>query len=174
MVAVGTKAGRRPRQAPLTVGWREWVALPTLGLPAVKAKVDTGARTSALHAFYVDAYEVGGLHRVRFGIHPLQARKDIVVDCAADIVDFRQVTDSGGHREMRYVIAAPITVGDMTWPAEITLTNRDDMMFRLLIGRTAMQGRLVVDPRRSYVLGAIPADVYPHRRRAPTRARSRA
>ncbi|MSP81894.1 MAG: ATP-dependent zinc protease [Alphaproteobacteria bacterium] len=173
MARVDSRASTRLRPAPLTVGWREWVALPSLGLPAIKAKLDTGARTSALHAFYVDPYEVGGLHRVRFGIHPLQGRKDIVVDCAADIVDLRQVTDSGGHREMRYVIAAPLTLGDITWPVEITLTNRDDMLFRFLIGRTAMSGRLAVDPRRSYVIGALSTEAYGRRRPTPVRKRGR-
>ncbi len=174
MARVGSRTASSPQPAPRMVGWREWVALPTLGLPAIMAKIDTGARTSALHAFYVDPYEVGGLSRVRFGIHPLQGRHDVVVDCAADIVDWRRVTDSGGHREMRYVIAAPITLGDMTWPAEFTLTNRDDMAFRLLIGRTAMHGRLVVDPRRSYLMGRLPIAAYAVRRRVRARVPGRA
>jgi hypothetical protein len=167
-------------EARVTIGWREWVALDTLRLPAIKAKIDTGARTSALHAFYVEPIEVGGRQRVRFGIHPLQGRTDIEVHCVADAVDYRQVTDSGGHREQRWVIAAPIRLGDRVWPIEITLTNRDDMMFRMLVGRTAMGRRLVVDPGRSYVLGQADAGVYPppprrHRaakkRKAPTGSR---
>ena len=137
----------------MVVGWREWVAIDALRLPAIKAKMDTGARTSALHAFYVEPVTIAGRTRVRFGIHPLQRRTAVKVHCIADAVDFRRVTDSGGHREMRWVIAVPIRVGGRTWPIEVTLTNRDDMMFRLLIGRSAMGARLVVDPARSYVLG---------------------
>lgn len=170
--AVRAKAppGRAKRPA-LAVGWREWVALGSLGLPAIKAKMDTGARTSALHAFYVEPVEVGRKRMVRFGIHPVQRRKDIEVNCVAEIVDYRSVTDSGGHREMRYVIRAPLSVGGRTWPVEITLTNRDDMMFRMLVGRTAMRA-LVVDPRRSYVTGALSTDCYP-RPRARRKAKRR-
>jgi hypothetical protein len=174
MGRTGSKPDQRPRPAPALVGWREWAALPSLGLPAIKAKIDTGARTSALHAFYVDPYEARGLRRIRFGIHPLQGRTDVAVDCAADIVDYRQVTDSGGHRELRYVIEVPIALGGMTWPAEITLTNRDDMMFRLLVGRTAMAGRLMVDPRRSYVLGPLSIEAYARPSRAARPGRRRA
>jgi len=163
------KSSRTRAAAPkLAVGWREWVALGSLGLPAIKAKMDTGARTSALHAFYVEPVEVGRKRMVRFGIHPVQRRRDIEVNCVAEIVDYRPVTDSGGHREMRYVIRAPLTVGERTWPVEITLTNRDDMMFRMLVGRTAMRANIVVDPRRSYVLGVLSTDCY-----GRTRARRR-
>ncbi|MEX2647745.1 MAG: RimK/LysX family protein [Alphaproteobacteria bacterium] len=151
-------------KTPLVVGWREWVALEALGLPAIKAKIDTGARTSALHAFYVEPITIDGRTRVRFGIHPLQERTDIEVNCVADAVDHRRVSDSGGHRELRWVIRAPLRIGGESWPIEITLTNRDDMMFRMLIGRTAMPRRLVVDPARSYVLGKPPA--IPYRRRS--------
>ncbi len=162
--------GRTGSRVPaLVVGWREWVALEALGLPAIKAKIDTGARTSALHAFYVEPITIDGRTRVRFGIHPLQGRTDVEVNCVADAVDHRRVTDSGGHREMRWVIRSPIRVGTETWPIEITLTNRDDMMFRMLIGRTAMTRGLVVDPARSYVLGKPSA--IPYRRRPRTRVK---
>lgn len=147
----------------LTVGWREWVAIDALRLPAIKAKMDTGARTSVLHAFYVEPLTIEGRTRVRFGIHPLQRRKAIQVHCIADAIDHRRVTDSGGHREMRWVIAVPIRIGGRTWPIEITLTNRDDMMFRMLIGRSAMKARLVVDPTRSYLLGRPPPAPYDRR-----------
>jgi hypothetical protein len=140
----------------LLVGWREWVALPRLNLPAIKAKVDTGAKTSALHAYCIERSRARGRDWVRFGIHPLQRRSDIEVSCIAPLIDQRQVSDSGGHREIRYVIETPIRVADREWNIEITLTNRDTMLFRMLIGRSAMQGWLQVDPSLSYATGKRP------------------
>ena len=132
------------------VGWREWVALPELGLVRIKAKFDTGARTSALHAWDQVVYEVDGAQWVRFQAHPVQNNDAHVVDCAAPLADCRWVTNSGGTRERRNVIRTPISIGGETWTIEITLTNRDEMGFRMLVGRQAMRGRLIVDPMRSY------------------------
>ena len=137
----------------LTFGWREWVALPELGLARIKAKVDTGARTSALHAFEVRPFTAGGRQRVEFKLHPLQHDDDTVIVCIADVIDERTVTDSGGHKEKRWVINTPLSIGPYSWPIEITLTARDDMLFRMLLGRTAMKGLARVDPARSYVVG---------------------
>lgn len=134
------------------IGWREWLALPELKIPAIKAKIDTGARTSALHAFFVEPYEQDGLAMVRFGVHPLQRRLDVELLCQARVKDYRQVSDSGGHREKRYVIETGVLVGTLTKRIEMTLTNRDNMRFRMLLGRTALEELLVV-PDRSYLLG---------------------
>ena len=137
----------------LTLGWREWVGLPELGLPEIKAKVDTGARTSTLHAFELHTFSEGGKPRVRFKMHPLQKDSQVTVNCVADIVDERFVTDSGGHREQRLIISTPLTIGPWSWPIEMTLTARDNMMFRMLLGRTAIKGIAIVDPSRSYTTG---------------------
>lgn len=133
------------------LGWREWLALPDLGIDCIKAKVDTGARTSALHAFRVEPFSRNGEDWVRFGMHPLQYDPDVVVDCEARVLDRREVRDSGGHTEMRYVIRSTIVIGDAKVDAEITLTDRESMKFRMLLGRTAMRGSYLVDPARSYL-----------------------
>lgn len=134
-----------------TLGWREWIALPELGIEKIKVKVDTGAKTSTLHAFRIKPFKKNGKHQVRFTVHPLQRRMDVTIQCVADILDIRWVTDSGGHRERRYVIETLIAVGNETWRAEITLTNRDTMRFRMLLGRTAIKSRFQVNPAMSYV-----------------------
>ncbi len=151
------------------VGWREWLALPELGLPAIKAKIDTGAKTSALHAFYTEAYEENGIKMVKFGIHPIQRKLDLEVACHAPIRDYRQVTDSGGHKEMRFVIESNIVMGGCQWPIEMTLTNRDTMRFRMLLGRRAMENRVVVEPGSSYLSGKLrPLSLYQKQSESPT------
>jgi len=141
----------------LTLGWREWMALPDLGLPAIKAKIDTGAKTSALHAYYTERYQLDGVDMVKFLIHPIQLNYDFHVECHTPIIDCREVTDSGGHREMRFVIESNIIIGSEQWPIELTLTNRDTMRFRMLLGRSAMDNRAVVDPGASYLNGKLRA-----------------
>jgi hypothetical protein len=136
----------------MTIGWREWLALPELKVPAIKAKIDTGARTSALHAFFVEPFSQEGQRMVRFGVHPLQKKLDVEIICEAPIKDFREVSDSGGHREMRYVIETVVLIGELPRQIEMTLTNRDNMKFRMLLGRTAMGGLQVI-PDQSYLTG---------------------
>ena len=133
------------------IGWREWVGLPALNIAKIKAKVDTGARTSALHAFSLKPFEENGKNLIRFEIHPLQHNTDNVISCMAEIVDKRLVTDSGGHEEERFVIETPITIAGQTWPIEITLTERENMLFRMLLGRSALRKRFIVNPARSFV-----------------------
>jgi len=141
-------------QQTVTVGWREWLSLPQLGIERIKAKVDTGARTSAIHAFEVDPYQKDGKTWVKFGLHPNQGETDTVLWCEAEVIDERNVTDSGGHTEKRYVILTELRLGTRTWPIEVTLTNRDNMLFRMLLGRTAMTaGNIVVNPALSFLAG---------------------
>lgn len=136
-----------------TVGWREWCALPELGLPLIKAKIDTGAKTSCLHAFSVEPFEKDGQQWVRFGMHPNQKDADTEIYCEAEVVDERDVTDSGGHKEKRFVISALLIIGEGQWPIELTLTNRDNMVYRMLLGRAAMKKKLIVRPESSFLLG---------------------
>jgi len=131
------------------VGWREWLALPQLNVPWIKAKVDTGARTSALHTCFVEEFTRDDRLWVRFVLHPLQGTSTPELTCEALVKDRRVVSDSGGHREQRYVIETLARLGNEEWPIEMTLTNRETMRFRMLLGRTAMD-RLLVDPSRSY------------------------
>lgn len=135
------------------LGWREWVALPELNINEIKAKIDTGARSSALHAFEIDPYRKDGRPWVMFAIHPVQNQTDVVIECHAPVKDRRIVSDSGGHKQRRYVIETPLVLGRSTINAEITLTNRDSMLFRLLIGRTAMNSRFIIDSNHSYLQG---------------------
>jgi len=135
------------------LGWREWVGLPSLGVPRLKAKVDTGALSSALHAFDLEEYRDGGLRRLRFTIHPWQddVEETIRVDCP--LVGERSVRSSAGHLEVRPVVAADVVVGAVRVQTELTLTNRDAMGFRMLLGRSAFRGRFLVDADRSFVQG---------------------
>jgi len=139
-------------QLPL-LGWREWVTLPELNLQHIKAKIDTGARSSALHAFALEPYRKGGQRWVMFAIHPEQKETDTIIECHAPIKDRRLVSDSGGHKQRRYVIESQLIIGQSLISAEITLTNRDNMQFRMLLGRTAMNGNFIIDPSASYLQG---------------------
>ncbi len=142
------------------IGWKEWLSLPDLGIPAIKAKVDTGARTSALHTFRLEEFSAGGQPMVRFGIHPLQRRRDIELFCEAPLIGRRRVKSSTGQVETRYMIETTVMLHRMRWPINITLTSRDSMMFRMLLGRTALEQRFVIEPDRSYLCGRALARSY--------------
>ncbi|MDA1089835.1 MAG: 30S ribosomal protein S6--L-glutamate ligase [Proteobacteria bacterium] len=144
----------------LVFGWEEWVELPGLGLPAVRAKIDTGARSSSIHAFMIEPYGRNNKPRVRFGVHPVPERPDIVVFCSADLVDQREITSSNGEVELRYIVLTPMRIGGQEWPIEISLTNRESMQYRMLIGRTALRDTIIVDPNLSCVQGKLSADLY--------------
>ena len=134
------------------VGWREWVRLPGLKVKKIKAKLDTGARTSTLHAFKVTPFTKYGASYVRFYIHPLQRKSKPEIKCVAVVIDSRHITDTSGRREERPVIRTILKIGRSRYPIELTLTNRDQMGFRLLIGRQALRRRYLVDPGRSFVI----------------------
>ena len=148
-------SGTGKNENKLIVGWREWVALPDLEIQSIKAKMDTGARTSALHTYFIEPIGDSIKPKVRFGIHPIQKSTKNVIICTADIIDQRQIIDSGGHPELRYIIQTSIFAGDRKWPIDISLTNREQMRFRLLIGRTAISNHLIIDPQLSFTLGRI-------------------
>lgn len=142
----------------LTIGWREWVSLPGLDVPAIKAKIDTGARTSALHAFDIErSTDATGVEFVDFSVHPLQRNNSILRRCRAPLVDTRRVTDSGGHTQERYFVSVDVQMGDRLRSIEMTLTQRHDMLFRMLIGRTALVSDVLVDPSQSFLCGRLAA-----------------
>ena len=139
----------------VVLGWREWLSLPDLGLAAVRAKVDTGARSSALHVDWLEPFELDGMPWVRFALHPVDARLP-GESSQAPVLDRRPVTDSGGHVTERVFIATRIALAGQSFVAEINLTSRRNMLFPMLLGRTALAGRFIVDPERSFVLGEHP------------------
>ena len=135
------------------IGWREWVGLPDLGISTIKAKVDTGARSSSLHAFDVAEFRRKGQTWVRFKVHPVQRRADSMVEAEAPILDYRSVRSSSGRASLRPVIETRLELLGVTWPIELTLANRDEMGFRMLLGRQAFRRRFLVDGGRSYCGG---------------------
>lgn len=135
------------------MGWREWMSLPVLGIDKIKAKADTGARTSVLHAFQVNLFARNGIKMVKFLIHPEQSSKEKIIQCESLLYDVRWVTDSGGHKELRPVIKTAVQLGQLNWEIEITLTNRDDMRFRFLLGRSGIPKNILINSTRSYLFG---------------------
>jgi hypothetical protein len=133
------------------IGFREWISLPELEMVAIKGKIDTGAKTSSLHAFDIKVVKRAGVRWVKFKVHPIQKNNELVVSCAAPLLDKRVVTDSGGHKEMRCVIRTIIKMGPLEKEIELTLTNRGTMKYRMLIGREALK-QFYIDPSQSYLL----------------------
>lgn len=143
---------RRRKHKPLQViGWREIIALPQLGIDNIKAKIDTGARSSALHAFQVERGDRHGKQIVRFQVHPIQRNSKITITTEAELLEYREVRNSGGIAQLRPVILTEIQLGNKKWNIELTLTNRDVMGFRMLLGRQAVRGEFLVDPGKSYI-----------------------
>jgi hypothetical protein len=135
------------------IGWREWVAIPDLGVHQIKAKVDTGAKTSALHAEDIRIVKKSGKRFVRFRIHPYQRNSQLEVEARVALIEKRQIRSSSGHETLRPVIVVPVLIAGSMVDIEISLVNRDMMGFRMLLGREALRGRFIVDPQRSFVLG---------------------
>ncbi len=149
--AADADTSAKKKRAKRIIGWREWVRLPDLNVGRIKAKIDTGARTSALHAYKITPFTKDGAAYVRFAVHPMQRQRKPEIMCVAVVIDHRGVTDSGGRVEQRYVIRTTLKLGKRRWPIELTLTNRDQMGFRMLIGRQALRRRYLVDTGRSFI-----------------------
>lgn len=136
------------------IGWQEWVSFPQLGIKHIKAKIDTGAKTSALHAEDIHIYKTkSGKYRARFHVVPLKTNRHYRIQAAADLLDQRYVRSSNGQRELRTTVLTTLHINDFTYPIELTLTNRDNMGFRLLIGRSALTKDFMIDPHRTFILG---------------------
>ncbi len=156
----------------LVVGSEEWCSFPDLGIPTIKARVDSGAKTSALHAINIAPFIKDDSNWVKFDINPIQNNSKTIIHCEAPLIDKRIVKSSSGYREQRYVIQTNLKIGESTWPIEMTLTNRDTMGFRMLLGREAMSGRILVDPEQQFLLGQPTSDglkeIYKNSEKAPS------
>lgn len=153
------KSDRKLTPPSKTIGWREWLTLPDLGVEAVKAKIDTGARTSSLHASHIRKFERDGKTWVRFDVHPLQKNSRICVHAEAEVLEFREIRSSSGHLDRRPVVVTTVTWNGESWPVEMTLSSRDKMGFRMLLGREAIRGRFAVDAGVSWYGGKPAASV---------------
>lgn len=158
------RVAKGPSPKPV-IGWREWIRLPDLGVDHIKAKVDTGARTSSLHAFDLEESMKNGTPHIRFLIHPEQRRSQPTIPVELPLVAQRRVRDSGGKTELRPVVTAVVELLGQRWPIEITLTRRDAMGFRMLLGRQAIRKRFLVDPGGSFYAGKRVRKKSPPRKR---------
>ncbi|HEY6942777.1 ATP-dependent zinc protease [Dokdonella sp.] len=145
----GSPIDASPAPDLVSLGWREWVALPALGIGAIKAKLDSGARSSSLHVEGIETFREGGVLRVRFLVR-VRRRSQRRVACAATVQDRRHVTDSGGHRSERWFIATQIEIAGRRIDMEMNLTDRGAMLFPLLLGRSTIGGHFRIDPALSY------------------------
>jgi ribosomal protein S6--L-glutamate ligase len=159
------------QDAQLVFGWEEWVALPGLGLPAIKAKIDTGAKTSALHAEAIEEFGSAAAPRARFVIRPAPRRPEIAVTCVAPIIDRRSITSSNGIPDVRYVITADLEIDGHLWPIEISLSDRRDMSYRMLLGRQALTAiGVLIEPGKSFVQPKLGFAHYPgYKSKKPSR-----
>ena len=170
----------KPRKSPVLrlrladeipiVGWREWVGLPDLGVDPIKAKIDSGARSSAIHAFRERITFEKGTPHVAFMVSPGQRGVSPPIECVSKILDEREIKSSTGHKQVRYVIETNLSLGGRVWPIELTLADRDHMGFRMLLGRQAIRGRCLIDTSRSYLDGHNYADITssrPNKRKSP-------
>ncbi|MEO1136308.1 MAG: RimK/LysX family protein [Pseudomonadota bacterium] len=151
MVESPDRKKKKKRDRPL-IGWREWAGLPDFEISGINAKIDTGAKSSAIHAFRIKEVMLDGEPHVEFYLHPVQRRKTPEIFCRAPVVDMRVIRSSNGQEEERYVIATKLRLGDRSWKIDLTLANRDAMGFRMLIGRDALRRKFLIDPGASYLL----------------------
>lgn len=146
----------REKEEKLSIGWQEWVSLPNLKIPAIKAKIDTGAKTSSLHSFKIKPIIKNRKDFVRFSVHPIQRNKTVSISCCCPIFDIRNVMSSNGLVEERFVIQSLLCLGNEKWEIEITLSDRDPLQFRMLLGREALDSRVVIDPSKALLTKKYP------------------
>lgn len=159
MSAIPQKKSRPSPSTLPVIGWREWIGLPDFGVLAIKAKIDSGAQTSALHADSIKIFSRAGRKHVRFTLHPLQKRSDIEIECEVELLEMRKVRSSSGHLSVRPAVILEVALGGIRWPIEVTLVNRDVMGFRMLLGRQAIRKRFLIDCGRSYLVGKAPSEL---------------
>ncbi|WOD09216.1 ATP-dependent zinc protease [Marinomonas sp. GJ51-6] len=140
-------------ESKMIIGSDEWCAFPSLNIPAIKARVDSGAKTSSLHAINIQRFMKDEEHWVQFEVHPLKGNRKTTVHCEAPLIDQRVIKSSSGDKEKRPVISTLLSLGEKTWNVEVTLTNRDSMGYRMLLGREAMNGHVLIDPQGECLLG---------------------
>lgn len=133
------------------IGWREFVALPQLKIDHIKAKIDTGARSSAIHAFNIQEVKEHGKRIIRFQIHPTQRDNQTIITAEAELLEYRRIRNSGGIAQLRPVIKTNIKLGQQIWSIELSLTDRDVMGFRMLLGRQAVRNKFLVNPGKSFL-----------------------
>jgi len=144
-----------PNSTKMIVGSEEWCAISGLSIPAIKARIDSGARTSSIHAFNIQPFKKNGEAWISFEVHPIQQNRSTIIRTEAEVYDRRVVKSSSGDAEKRYVIKTQLNLGDESWEIEVTLSNRDSMGYRMLLGREAMSNRILVDPSASCLHGDV-------------------